>query len=118
MAMIKVDGVDLPTPSKFKPPEFDLDSDNSGRNELGYMQRDRIRGDISKTELQWEMLTSAELAIIKTAVRPAKIQVIYPTEIGLVEKSMYTSDRNIEMVTYNEDYTKIVWNISLNLTEY
>lgn len=118
MAMLNVDGVDLPAPSSFKLPEFDLDSDDTNRNEMGVLQRDRIRQGIYKIELEWNGITSTQLATIKSAIEPASIQVTFPTENGLTTKTMYAGDRNIEMVKYDADYNKIRWNVSCNLTEY
>lgn len=117
MPMITINGVGLPAPTKFKPPNFDLDSQDTTRNEAGYMQRYRIRQGIYKIELEWRNITSFELATIKKAIKPASVKVTYPTEVGLITKTMYVGDRNIEIVTFNEDYRKIIWNISFNLTE-
>ena len=118
MAMINIDGVDLPTPTKFKPPNFDLDSEDTNRNELGYMQRDRVRQGIYKLELAWKNITSSELATIKASVTPEKVKVTFPSEVGDIKKDMYAGDRNIEMVSYDKDYNKILWNIEFNLTKY
>ena len=118
MSMINIDSVDLPAPIKFKPPNFDLDSQDTNRNELGIMQRDRIRQGILKLELAWKNITSSELHTIKSAIEPASVKVTFPTEIGFVTKTMYAGDRDIEIVAFDKDYNKIRWNISFNLTEY
>ncbi len=118
MAMINIDGTDLPAPSKFKPPNMDLDSEDSKRNELGVMQRDRIRADVFKLELEWKAITSSQLATIKAAIHPARFEATFVTEVGYVTKTMYVSDRNIEMVKYDEDYNKIRWDLSCSFTEY
>ncbi|HOA80071.1 MAG TPA: hypothetical protein PKK61_03275 [Defluviitaleaceae bacterium] len=118
MALISIDGVDLPSPSTMKMPNFDLDSSDTNRNELGILQRDRVRQGIFKIELEFKGITSSQLALIKSAIEPAEINVTFPSEIGLQTKKMYAGDRNIEMVKYDEDYNKIRWNISFNLTEY
>lgn len=117
MSMINIDGVDLPAPIKFKPPNFDLDSQDTKRNELGTMQRDRIRQGIFKLELAWKNITSSELHTIKSAISPAQVRVTFPSEIGFITKKMYAGDRDIEMVSFDKDYNKIIWNISFNLTE-
>ena len=117
MPMITINGVGLPAPTKFKPPNFDLDSQDTTRNEAGYMQRYRIRQGIYKIELEWRNMTSPELETIKRAIKPASVKVTFPTEVGFTPKTMYVGDRNIEIVTFNEDYRKIIWNISFNLTE-
>lgn len=118
MTMINIDGVDLPAPSSFKIPNFDLDSGDVGRNELGILQRDRIRQGVYKLELEWKAVVSSQLATIKTALSPEKITVRFPCEMGFINKEMYAGDRNIEMVKYDSDYNKIRWDISCNLTEY
>ena len=118
MALINIDGVDLPAPTKFKIPNFDLDSGDTGRNELGVLQRDRVRQGIFKCEAEWKAITSSKLATIKAATTPASFQATILTELGPVSKTMYAGDRNIEMVKYNDDYNKIRWDVSCNLTEY
>lgn len=118
MSAITIDGIGLPEPSSLRIPNFDLDSENTGRNELGILQRDRIRQGIFKIELEWKMINSSELATIKAATQPASFQVTFPSETGYVTKTMYAGDRNVEMAVYHSDYNKIKWNISFNLTEY
>lgn len=118
MAMVSIDGIDLPGVSTYKIPNSDLDSSDTGRNELGVLQRDRIRDSVFKVELGFTGITSSELATIKSAVKPAQFQATLITETGLVTKTMYASDRIIEMVKYDEDYNKIRWNIKFNLIEF
>ncbi len=117
MAIISIDGVDLPAPHKYKLPNFDLDSEDSNRNELGYFQRDRIRDEIYKGEFEFKV-DSSELALIKSAIKPAELQVTLISEVGPITKTMYVGNRNIDMVSYDEDYNKIMWSISFSLTEY
>lgn len=118
MAMINIDGTDLPAPSKFKLYNMDLDSEDTKRNELGYVQRDRIREGVFKTEQEWKAITSSQLATIKAAISPASFQATLITEVGRIIKTMYASDRNIEMVKYDPDYNKIRWDINCNFIEY
>lgn len=47
-SIIKIDGVEMPTPSSFKPLYKDYDSKNSGRSESMYATRDIIRSDVRK----------------------------------------------------------------------
>ena len=79
MAMITIDGVDLPSPSSFKIPRSDLDSSDTGRNELGVLQRDRIRQGIYKIELEWKAINSSDLYLIESAIEPAELNVTFPT---------------------------------------
>lgn len=115
--MINIDGVDLPAPIKFKPPNSDIDSSDTGRNEIGVTQRDRIRQAVYKLELAWKNLSSSDLHLIKTAIKPSKFKVTFPSEVGFISKTMYSGDRDIDMVAYNSDFNKILWDISFNLIE-
>jgi len=117
MAMINIGGADLPDPTSYKIPNFDLDSDDSHRNELGVLQRDRIRNEIYKAELEFKV-NSSDLALIKSAISPTKVNVRLISETGPITKVMYAGDRNIEMIKYDSDYNKIIWSISFNLIEY
>lgn len=118
MALVNIDGVDLPAPSSFKIPNFDLDSSDTQRNELGVLQRDRIRDEIYKAEYEAAGITSSQLATIKSAIKPSSFQVTIITELGPITKTMMAGDRNIEMIKYDNDYNKIRWNISFNLIEF
>lgn len=118
MAMLDIDGIGLPAPVSFSAPNMDLDSQNSNRNELGYFQRDRVRQGIYKIEnLAFKNISSSDLALIKGAIEPAKFNFTFPSERGRITKVMYAGDRKIDMVTYNEDPDKILWDISFNLIE-
>lgn len=118
MAMVNVGGVDLPAPSTFKIPQFDLDSADTNRNELGIMQRDRVRQGIYKLELEFKGIDSSDLHKINMAIEPSKLNTTFLSPRGFITKSMYVGDRNVEMVKYDKDYNKIRWDISFNLTEY
>ena len=117
MAIITIDGVDLPAPSIFKIQQSDLDSSDTNRNEEGYLQRDRIRQGIYKLELEWKGITNAQLATILNAIKPASVSVKFPTEKGRVTKTMYVGDRKSEIVKYRNE-NDIRWNLSFTLTEY
>ena len=118
MGFMLIDGIGLPAPTKFKLPNFDLDSEDSNRNEFGVFQRDRIRQGVNKGEFEWVLIPSAQLATIKNAIKPAKVIATLPTESGDEDFEMYVGDRNVELVVYDKDYTKRLWNISFSLTEY
>lgn len=116
--MITINGVDLPSPASFKYTRSDLDSSDTGRNELGIMQRDRIRQGVYSLDLEWKGLTSSQLHLIETAVEPASLTVRFPTPAGYQTKRMYVSDRSIEMIIYKDNIDKIRWDISFKLVEY
>ena len=117
MALVSIDGVDLPSPTDYAIPRSDLDSSDSGRNELGVMQRDRIRQGIYKIELEYKGITNSELQKIEAALMPARLGVSFITARGVVTKSMYAGDRKPKMIKYNTDPNKIRWDLSFNLVE-
>mgnify|MGYP001272972763 CR=1 FL=1 len=117
MAMITIDGIDLPSPSEYEIPDSDLDSDGTGRNELGYLQRDRIRADITKIPLKRNGIRSPEVALIKSAISPDQFNVEFITEIGKITKTMYASNRSQKMVKYSNNVDEIRWDFGVSLTE-
>lgn len=118
MAMININGIDLVAPVVFELPRFDLDSGDTNRNELGIMQRDRVRQGIYKIELGWEKISSSDLQAVESAIEPASFQVTFPSPRGFLTKKMYAGDRKTKIVTYDDNPDKILWDISFNLTEY
>lgn len=118
MAILTINTTAMPEPTVFKLPQFDLDSDGTFRNELGVLQRDRVRQGIYKIELEYKGISSADLNIINTAINPIKFNATFMSPTGMITKSMYAGDRNTEMVKYNSDFNKIRWDISFNLVEF
>jgi len=116
--MIVINGINMPFPSAFRLPRFDIDSSDTMRNELGVLQRDRIRQGIYKIELEYRGITSEQLQAIEAAIEPAALQVEFPSPQGAITATMYAGDRAVEMVKYNDDYNKIRWNLAFNLIEY
>ena len=57
-SIIKIDGVEMPTPSSFKPLYKDYDSKNSGRSESMHATRDIIRSDVRKMSFTWIVQTA------------------------------------------------------------
>ena len=73
-SIIKIDGVEMPTPSSFKPLYKDYDSKNSGRSESMYATRDIVRSDVRKMSFTW-IVQTPDLRKIREAIKPPKIQV-------------------------------------------
>lgn len=117
MAILTINGVDMPAPSSMKIPQSDLDSADTNRNEEGYLQRDRIRQGIYKLELEWKGITNTQLATVLNAIEPASVQVTFLSPAGFLTKTMYAGNRNVEIARYKND-SDVRWNISFNLTEY
>lgn len=114
--MLIIDGVDLPSPVDYSVPSEDLDSEGSGRNEEGVMQRDRIREGTRTIRFGWVMLTEEETAKLLSAAKPSKFNLTYrDPEYGIVTKSVYASKKDSKLVS--NDPKDIRWNVTINFIE-
>ena len=115
MATIKVNGVELPSPTKYDLGYMDIDK--SGRNAAGYMVRDRI-GTKRKLELEWGLLDGYEISKILKAVKPAYINVEFhdleqnKSAIG----EFYAGDRKASMILF-ENGVPTTKGLAFNLIE-
>lgn len=119
MAIITIDGVDLPSPSTLKVSMQDLDSPDTTRNEVGVLQRDRVRGGVYKIELSFNVKRGSDIQIVESAIQNASLEVTFPDTTGRITKTMYAGDRSKEVILYNNgvvDETR--WSLSFNLIEY
>lgn len=89
----KVNGVDIPTPSKFGWHEQDVSAPDSGRTLDGMMQKMRVTQK-EKIELEWLGKTPAEAATILQAFDPEYFNVTYrcPKTNTVVTKTFYRGD--------------------------
>lgn len=116
--MVTIDGIDLPPTSKSVISKKDLDSFDSGRNELGVLQRDRIRHGIYEIELSYELKKSSEIQTIESAIDKPELQVTFPTHSGRVTKTMFADNVSIDVALRRTNLEDTLWNISFNLIEY
>ena len=50
----------MPSPTSFKPPEYDLHSGDTGRDGTGTMHIERVRQGIHKINLEWKGIPSSQ----------------------------------------------------------
>jgi len=119
MAMIRIDGVDLPAPVEYSVSLQDLDSENTKRTETGVLQRDRIRAGVYKIQVKWRV-TKAQLKIITDALKPAKFSVTFfdPTTNTNPTRQMYCGDRTADLIKNSSNPDESVWDLSTSLIEY
>lgn len=112
--VISINGVAVASPKSFKVNIMDLDGENTGRNLLGVMLRDRIRVT-RKLECEWGPLTSNEIKTILQSVSGTEFSVTYPDPLeGVTTKKFYVGDRSTPAI----DFSKNVWQgLSMNLIE-
>lgn len=116
--LLVIDGVNMPTPSVYRRGSADIDSEDTRRNELGFLQRDRIRQGVQKVELEFRGLTNAQVQALEQAIEPAKITVTFITHAGERTAAMYAGDRQVELIRYHTGQAQARWNMSFNLIEY
>lgn len=99
MATIKIDGVVLPSPTKYDLGYMDLDK--SGRTSSGLMVRDRIATK-RKIELDWGILTPEETSKILKSVKPPYIDVEFHDleSNSIVTGEFYAGDRKSSMILF------------------
>lgn len=116
MALIKIGGVDMPAPARYVVTLSDYDSENTTRNESGYMTRDRVRAGAHKIELEW-VLTQGELVKLTKAISPSRFSVTFFDACSGSNKTanMYVGDRTCEMLKYDNTTW---WRMSCNFIEY
>jgi hypothetical protein len=120
MALIKINGIDMPAPTKLNVTLQDIDSENTQRTETGLLTRDRVRAGVYKLSITW-LVTTANLKKITDAVSAAKFSVTFfdPTTNSNPTKDMYSGDRAGDLKHYDQkDPSKSYWEISFNLIEY
>lgn len=100
--MLKIDGIDIPNPTKYTFTEADL-VENSKRNAAGYASWDVVRYNVGSLNLTWENADRDEIIKICNAIRSKKkFNVTFlNTNTGQVEtREFYSGDRSNELVKY------------------
>ena len=100
--MLKIDGVNIPSPSTYSFTESDL-VENSTRNAAGYASWDVVRYNVGSLSLTWENAGRDEIMKICNAIRSKKkFNVTFTnTNTGQVEtREFYSGDRANELVRY------------------
>lgn len=111
-----VDGLTVPSPSKYEWKESDVSAKDAGRTEDAVMHKMMIARKIH-LELSWDYLTIAEASTVLTAfTRSEYFQVKYldAKAGGYLTKTFYVGDRSTPL--YNA--VKGLWeNVSFNIIE-
>lgn len=115
---ITINGTRLPSPRSYRVQRADLDSENTTRNELGVLHRDRIRQGVYKLYLTWRVNPSA-LASIISAIEPASFTATFydPNTNQTVTRTLYSGDRSSEMIVNSEYTSDTLWDFSVDLIE-
>ena len=117
MAMLVIDGVTMPTPSKYEWSIQDVSIGESGRDDTGYMYKGRVTSKV-KLVLEWAGKDPVSCKAILEAVQPEYIMVTYFDSLKgeMTEKQFYTGDRHTKTKIWSEN-NKIFETISLDIIE-
>lgn len=98
MAMLIVDGVEMPCPSSFSWGLQDISASESGRTDDTIMHKNRV-GQKRKIGLQWNAKDKEITAKILQAFNPENVSVTYPDAMsGTYEtRKFYVGDRAAQM---------------------
>ena len=95
MAILRINGTDMPNPAELTIGRFDLTQ--AERAADGTMQIEIIRTDVTRLDVAWRQLTSAELQAILAALSASLpfFSVTYEAPEGLRTITCYRGDRNM-----------------------
>lgn len=115
--MIRINGVNMPTPTSFSVSISDISSDDSKRNARGDMLIDRICTK-RKIEMSWDFITLEDMSLTLNLVKDIFFTVEYPDpqEGKFLTKIFYVGDRTAPMCVLKDG--KPMWkNVKFNLIE-
>lgn len=115
--MIRINGVNMPTPTSFSVSISDISSDDSKRNARGDMLIDRICTK-RKIEMSWDFITLEDMSLTLNLVKDIFFTVEYPDpqEGKFLTKTFYVGDRTAPMCVLKDG--KPMWkNVKFNLIE-
>ena len=119
--LLSINGVAMPTPSKFNITLNDLDSEETGRSIDGNLHRDVIGTNFRTIDLEWKHMKRDDLSRLLNAVSNVNFTVTYydPIEDAMISKLMYAGNRKVDMYNYvlGENGQPIWLNISVSLIQ-
>jgi hypothetical protein len=112
---IKINGVDLPSPSEYAVGIQDISK--AERNANGTMIIERVATK-RKIELSWKYLDKDQLAQVLNAVSPVFFEVTYidPQDNGIMTGTFYCGDRKCGMLDYKNGVPRYK-DVQFNLIE-
>lgn len=115
MELISFGDYTPPSPTEYKLEIQDIDSEDTGRGETGYMTRERVREGIYKLSLSFTNITSDDVLNIKEAISPVSFKVTL-FDGSEVTVDMYVGNRSLNLKSI-DDESNCYWDMSFNLTQ-
>lgn len=119
MALLNVDGINLPDPQTFQMDFSDLSSAESGEDSTGYTEKDVLRIK-RKLNCTWGPLSfTVASRLLQAVIKGAHLSVRYPDVLsGRYEtREFYVGDRSAPYLVVNDRH-KYVSGISFNFIEH
>ena len=120
MALITIDGVEMPQPVKYSFPMSDVCGDDI-YNENGELFRDCIRTGVFSIDLQWTVEAQQAQLLLNAAENPTVSVTYFDPRTNKYEHSeqMYVSDRSCELIKYDSsNEASSLWSIGFSLCQY
>lgn len=97
-SFVKINGIQMPTPSVFQVTIMDIAGPDSNRDSRGKMHIDRITTK-RKIEMEWKLLDANDLSILLNLVKDIFFTVEYPDPMDgcLKTRTFYVGDRTTPM---------------------
>ncbi len=117
MALLRVDGVDMPEPSKLQWSLQDVSVGDSGRDDSGKMYKGRITQKV-KLEIAWNAVSPSAASTILNAFNPEYIDVRYfdPKANAYQVKNFYVGDRTVPFKIFTSNQ-KMYETLSFDIIE-
>lgn len=116
MSLITVNNTQLNNITSFSCSWNDLDSENTGRSEgTGVLTRERIRANVHQIDINFDMITDNELAMLQALFSPESVSVSF--WIGKdVTATMYAAGGSCDWISQPDG--TCYWNFKITLTEF
>ena len=115
MELIKFGTYTPPAPTSYDVDIQDIDSEDTGRGETGFMTRERVRADVYKINVGFTNITSDDVLEIKQAISSSEINVTF-FDGEVLEKNMYSGNRKLTLKSIDSE-SNCFWDMSFSLTE-
>lgn len=117
MALLQVDGVNIPDPSKYTYGLQDVSASDAGRTEDALMQKNRV-AQKRKLELEWQNIGPEKVSGILTAFNPEYVSVRYHDSMDnqYETRTFYVGDRSNVLYSFVTP-TGIISTLKFNIIE-
>ena len=119
MAILQINKIDIADPNTLTWDIYDLDSEESGRNQLGEMFRDRVTVK-RKLTCTWSPMEPDEMSRLLKAMGDVFFTLRYPDAYDGTyrEGTFYVGDRSTPLYVWNNEKKKYLWEgLSANFIE-